>query len=164
MWNNFRYTGDLYRLKPYKPDTWNVWQPLSPLRWEMLLCDEKPNSVLSQKRHQRYPSKQSCEPDRTARRCSRIWTSRGWGVAWGVRIIARPVIPLRYLLMERRVFEEMYKLIRPYQQICPKEVLSTVSSGKCCTYCTLRFSHNAVRLFTLLFYLKRYTGVYLVRR
>lgn len=43
---------------------------------------------------------------------------------WGVRITARPVIPLRCLLMEHGVFEEMYKLIRPYQHVAKRSAVN----------------------------------------
>lgn len=36
---------------------------------------------------------------------------------WDIRVIARPVIPPRCSLMECGVFEEIYKLIRPYQHM-----------------------------------------------
>lgn len=43
---------------------------------------------------------------------------------WGVRITARPVVPLRCLLMEHGVFEEMYKLIRPYQHVARRSAVN----------------------------------------
>lgn len=109
-------------------------------------------------------AKHSCDLDGITRWFSRICTLRIWGLEWGVRIMARPVIPLRCLLMERGVLRKCTNSFILISKCVQNKYCQLSDLASAVRTVPWEFSHDALRLFTLLFYLKSYTGVYLVGR